>query len=255
MPTNWSSEALKAQAVAARSYVLNYTNNGQKPICPSQSCQVVKQEENSQAWKDAVDATRGWVLTSGGQPITAWFSSTHGGYMFKSSDIGWSSTAWTKNRTDASGSINSFDDLFNNAYDKSSPWFYCDWGARSAYKGTAWLKSEELADIVNVILLAKADSSTQKHLSQIDKPNPDGTDTWDADRVKQELRSRGGNPYNSISSLDVDWDKGTGVTTSVNISGDAGSTTFSGSEFKSYFNLRAPSNINIVGPLFKAEKR
>lgn len=46
MPTNWSSEALKAQAVAARSYALAVTTDGQSPISPSQSCQVVKQEEN-----------------------------------------------------------------------------------------------------------------------------------------------------------------------------------------------------------------
>jgi peptidoglycan hydrolase CwlO-like protein len=79
MPTNWNMEALKAQAVAARSYALATTNNGANTICPSQSCQVVKQEENSDSWKQAVDATRGWVLTSGGSPIRAWFSSTRGG--------------------------------------------------------------------------------------------------------------------------------------------------------------------------------
>ena len=80
MPTSWDSKALKAQAIAARSYALSYTDNGANSICPSQKCQVVKKELNDGAWQAAVDATRGIVLTNGGKPVTAWYSSTHGGY-------------------------------------------------------------------------------------------------------------------------------------------------------------------------------
>lgn len=255
MPTAWPGEALKAQAIAARSYVLAVTNNGANSICPSQQCQVVKQEENSQAWKDAVDATKGWVLTSGGNPVKAWFSSTHGGYVFKTSDIGWSDTAWTKNAVDSSGGVSNFSDLQNNAYDKNSPWFYCDWGSRAQYNKTAWLKSEEVADIVNALLLAKKDPSVQNHLSQPDKPNPDGTETWNQERVKSELKSRGVTPLNSVSDVSISWDNGIGRTNSITVSGDGGSYNFSGSEFKNFFNLRAPANIQIVGPLFNAEKK
>ncbi len=255
IPTDWNPAALRAQAVAARSYALAYTNNGSGSICSSQSCQVVKQELNSSAWQQAVDDTKGWVLTSGGTPIKAWFSSTAGGYFHSSSDVGWSSTSFTKTGVDATGSVGSFSDLQNNAYDKSSPWFYCDWGARSQYAGTAWLKPDELADIVNVILLAKADSDTQKHLAQPDKPNPDGVDTWDAAKVRQELSSRGGTPFSSISSGSVDADFGSGATSTIHFSGDGGSTSFSGTDFKNYFNLRAPANINIVGPLYNVEKQ
>ncbi|EKE06393.1 MAG: SpoIID/LytB protein [uncultured bacterium] len=254
MPTTWTakdSAALKAQAIAARSYALNYTNNGAKSICPSQSCQVVKKELNNGTWQAAVDATKGIVLTNGGSPITAWFSSTHGGYAYTSADIGWKSTTWTKRLNDTTGNIGGFSDLFNNAYDKSSPTFYCDWGSRSEYNKTAWLKPDEIADIANVILLAKADGSTQKHLSQKDKPNPDGVDTWDVSRVKSELSSRRITPFDSVSSISIGADFGSGRTTSINIDG----RTFDGQDFKNYFNLRAPSNIQIVGPLFNIEKR
>lgn len=256
VPTNWNSNALKAQAIAARSYALAVTNNGASAICPSQKCQVVKKELNSEAWIQAVNDTAGQVLTSGGNPIQAWFSSTAGGYTFGSGDVwGGSNKPWTRNSLDSTGSVASFSDLQNNAYDKASPWFYCDWGARSAYAGTAWLKPDEVADIVNVLLLAKNDSSTQKHLSQIDKPNPDGVDTWNADRVKQELRNRSITPLNSVSSVSVNADFASGRTTTVSISGDTASPSFSGSDFKDYFNLRAPANINIVGPLYNAEKQ
>ena len=256
MPTNWPSEALKAQAIAARSYALAYTNNGSSAICPSQSCQVVKKESNDGNWQAAVEATKGIVMTSGGSPIKAWFSSTHGGYVLSSNEIGWNSTSFTKHAVDtSSGSVGSFSELQSNAYDRNSPWFYCDWGSRAQYNKTAWLKPDELADIVNVIMLGQRDSGTQSHLSQVDKSNPDGTDTWDAGKVREELRSRGGTPFSSVSDISVDWDTGGGKTTSVRVSGDGGSVSFDGSTFKQFFNLRAPANIQIVGPLFNAEKR
>lgn len=255
MPANWPSEALKAQAIAARSIALSTTNNGASAICPSQSCQVVKQELNSQAWIDAVNSTSGQVASFNGQPIKAWFSSTAGGYFHSSASIGWSSTSYTKNGIDTNGSIGNFGDLQSKAYDKSSPWFYCDWGGRSQYQGTAWLKSNELADIVNVILLANADHSTVAHLSQLDKSNPDGTDTWDPGRVQQELRNRNITPFSNISNGNVDWDMTNGATNTIHFSGDGGSVSFSGDNFKNFFNLRAPSNINIVGPLYNIEQQ
>ena len=255
MPADWNLEALKAQAIAARSYALSFTNNGASTICPSQQCQVVKKELNSSSWIDAVNATAGQVLTNGGSPIKAWFSSTHGGYVFSSGDIGWSSTPYTKNVKDTTADVSSFSDLKNNAYDKNSPWFYCDWGARSSYGGTAWLKGDEVADIANVLLLAQKDSGIREHLYQPDKSNPAGTDTWDQGRVRQELSGRGGNPFSSVSSVAIDWDKGSGRTSTITVSGDAGTQSFSGSDFKTYFNLRAPANIQIVGPLFNVEKQ
>jgi hypothetical protein len=151
--------------------------------------------------------------------------------------------------------VSNFSDLKNNAYDKDSPWFYCDWGSRPDHNKTAWLKSDEVADIVNVILLVQnqSDTVTKEHLYQTDKSNPAGTDTWSADRVRQEL-SKYMTPYNSISDISVSADFDSGKTTSVNISGDGGSRSIPGDFFKTYFNLRAPANIQIVGPLYNVER-
>ncbi|MBI4067353.1 SpoIID/LytB domain-containing protein [Candidatus Gottesmanbacteria bacterium] len=255
VPGDWPSEVLKAQAIAARSYALAYTNNGSGPICATESCQVFKPDPKGGAWEQAVNDTSGKVMVQGGKPIKAWYSSTHGGYVFDSGSIGWNSTSWTKNATDTQGSVSSFSDLTNNSFDKESPWFYCDWGSRSEYNKTAWLKGEEFADIVNILMLVKIDSGTAEHLYQTDKPNPAGTDTWDKDRAKQELKNRGGNPYNNISNITISADFGSGRTTTVNVDGDAGGNTFDGGEFKNYFNLRAPANIQIVGPLYNIERR
>lgn len=257
IPNAWGADgmaSLKAQAIAARSYALSYTGNGQRGICATESCQVFKPEPKGGFWEQAVNDTSGWVMVQGGSPIKAWFSSTHGGYVLKSSEIGWSDTAWTKHANDFEGSVGSFSDLNSKAYDRESPWFYCDWGSRSQYNKTAWLKSEELADIVNTILLAKVDSAVREHLYQPDNP-PAGTDNWGQDKVKQELRSRGQNPFNSINEGSVSADFSSGRVSSVNFSGDAGNISFSLTEFKDWFNLRAPANIQIVGPLFNVEKR
>jgi len=258
VPDSWTDNnlaALKAQAIAARSYALAYTNNGLNSICATDQCQVFKADPKGGNWDSAVNQTAGQVMIQGGNPIKAWFSSTHGGYIHSSGDIGWSSTSWTKNTQDGSANIGSFGDLKSNAYDKDSPWFYCDWGARSQYGGTAWLKSNEIADITNVLLLVQKDGGTKEHLYQTDKPNPAGTDTWDENRVRQELTGRGSTPFNSVSSLSVNADFSSGKTGSVTISGDGGTVTFSGSDFKNYFNIRAPANIQIVGPLYNVEQK
>jgi len=255
VPDSWPIEALKAQVLAARSYALAYTNNGAKEICTTQSCQVYKGGNKGGNWERAVKETEGEVLIQDGQVITAWYASTAGGYTFTSSDIGWRPTGWTKRLRDTDGDISSFEDLFNRAYDKDSPCFYSAQGFRAEYNKSAWLKPSEVADIVNVVLLYQKDSSVQNRLCY--KDNSSGcSDTWDSEKVKAELRNRGGTPFNSISSVTVtDWNKSEGRTNTLSFSGDAGQVSLSGSTFKSLFNIRAPANISIVGPLYNVEKR
>lgn len=255
MPNSFHIEALKAQAIAARSYALAYTNNGEKEICTTQACQVFKPDSKGGPWEQAVNDTAGKVIVSGGQVVTAWYASTAGGYTFTSGDVGWNNRSWTKRLRDTNGDINSFEDIISKSYDKDSPCLYAAQGFRSEYAKSAWLKSDEVADIVNVLMLAKTDSSTQTHLSQTDKPNPDGAETWDKEKVKQELRSRGITPFTNVTGFSIDWDKNIGKTNSITVNGDSGSKSFDGGEFKNYFNLRAPANIQIVGPLFNVERR
>ncbi len=256
MPADWPLEAQKAQAVAARSYALAYTNNGQNEICTTQACQVYKGGNKGGDWEQAVRSTAGEVMTFGGQVITAWYASTSGGYTFTSADVWGSDRPWTKRMRDTAGEVGSFADLQSQAYDRDSPCFYSAQGYRSQYNKSAWLKPEEVADIVNVILLARKDPTVQDHLYQTDKPHPYGGEVWNESRVKEELRKHQITPFNSVNNVSVDdWDKSLGRTNNVTISGDAGSITFGGSEFKDFFNLRAPANIQIVGPLYNVERR
>jgi len=256
MPIDWPADALKAQIVAARSYVLAYTNNGATEICTTQACQVYKGGNKGGAWEAAVRDTEGQVMVSEGSVIKAWYSSTDGGYTYTSQDVWGSERSWTKRLRDTSGDVGSFSDLLAKAYDRDSPCFYAAQGWRSEYGKSAWLKSEEVADIVNVILLSRADGGTRDYLYQTDKPNPAGKETWGRDKVKDELRSRGITPFNSITGISASAvDFSIGRTTNISVSGDGGSVSFEGDEFRNFFNLRAPANIQIVGPLFTIERK
>ncbi|MEA3354947.1 MAG: SpoIID/LytB domain-containing protein [Patescibacteria group bacterium] len=251
MPENWDIQALKAQAVAARSYALAYTNNGANEICTTQACQVWKSDEKTGQWKQAVEQTKGEIMKHGGEIVKAWYSSTDGGYTHTSGEVWGSNKGWTRNLRDTNGDANSFGELNDKAYDKDSPCFYAAQGSRSEYNKSAWLKGEEVADIANVIMLAKRDSSVGDHLYQTDKPHPYGGEIWNEEKVKQELRQKGGSPIDNVSSVSVGADFGSGKTTTIIING----ISFDGNEFKNWFNLRAPANIQIVGPLYNVERR
>jgi stage II sporulation protein D len=77
-------EALKAQAVAARTYIVanlgQFSENGYD-VCDSAQCQVYKGQGTEHPLStQAVDQTRGLVLTYEGRPINALYTSTCGGH-------------------------------------------------------------------------------------------------------------------------------------------------------------------------------
>ena len=77
-------EALKAQAVAARTWVLahlgDYASKGYD-VCATPACQVYRGQATEQPLTDeAVAETRGVVATWRGRPISAYYTSTCGGH-------------------------------------------------------------------------------------------------------------------------------------------------------------------------------
>lgn len=93
MPASWPLEALKAQAVAARTYAW-YVQRLQSyegfDICATVSCQVYRGASDDEAdrWRHAVAATAGEVLTtSDGLPILARYFSTSGGRTSANEDV------------------------------------------------------------------------------------------------------------------------------------------------------------------------
>jgi len=92
VPASWPTEALRAQAIAARTYALNQkTSTADSPwkahgadICNTDSCQVyagLAKEQGSDGanWVAAVDDTAGQVLVYRGRPLFAQYSASNGG--------------------------------------------------------------------------------------------------------------------------------------------------------------------------------
>lgn len=97
MPANFHEEALKAQSLVARTYTIYKIVNGSKhegaDICDSASCcqAWISKEDRFSKWNEAecennwkkivnaVEATKGQIITYEGDPINAFFHSNSGG--------------------------------------------------------------------------------------------------------------------------------------------------------------------------------
>ena len=246
IPESWGEsggfEALKAQAVAARTYALAVTNNGDGTICPTESCQVYKPQLKSGKWAEAVRATRGWVIMKDGGLATTYYASTAGGFTI--SQWGWSGIVDT-----VGGSVGNWP---SQAYEKigGSPWFYMAWyksrSGASCGRSNPWLNGEEMADIINAWKVVYQGGGDVSRVTPVD------TSCWGGNPYsKSELAGIGG--YSSVSGVSVIYGN-SGSTLNVTFSTNKGSVTISGEELKKAFNLRAPGYIGLKSSLFNIEK-
>lgn len=245
MPGSWGDEggmeALKAQAIAARSYVLARGGS----ICATESCQVFKPEAKGGNWEAAVNATRGKVVYANGQPFSTWYASTSGGYQESYTSNGYSTPGFWD-------AVNGRSGWTSQAYENiaGSPWFYKAWyktrSGDSCGKSHPWLTSEEMADILNawvVMYQGGGDSS---------RVTPESS-CWDGNPYsKSDLQGIGG--YTSVSGVSVQYSD-SGVTSNVTFQTNKGSVTINGGEFYKVFNLRAPGRISVKSGLFNIEKK
>ena len=88
MPYTWHPEALKAQAVVARSYALATRRSGAFDLYPDTRSQVyLGLEHERPSTNAAVDATAGKVVLYGGQVAKTFFFSTSGGRTASAEDV------------------------------------------------------------------------------------------------------------------------------------------------------------------------
>ncbi len=250
MPGSWGDdggmEALKAQAIAARSYALARGGS----ICATESCQVFKPSPKGGKWEEAVNATKGKVVYANGSPMSTWYASTSGGYQMSYSSNGYSTPGFWDTPSGRSG-------WTAQAYEKmaGSPWFYKGWykdrGGDSCGKSHPWLSAEELADILNAwVVLIKAGQSD-------DRVTPQGScwggNPYSTGELRDKANNNGGG-YSRVTGVLVTY-ADNGVTANVSFDTDRGSVTISGSDFKKAFNLRAPGKISIKSGLYNIEKK
>src|SRR5439155_1171605 len=88
MPYTWLPEALKAQAVAARSYALATRRTGAFDLYPDTRSQVyLGIEHEKPSTNSAVDATAGQVVLYQGEVAKTYFFSTSGGRTASAEDV------------------------------------------------------------------------------------------------------------------------------------------------------------------------
>jgi len=255
VPNSWGDnggmEALKAQAVAARSYALAWTDEGRGgAICTTQACQVYKNSDKGGKWEEAVNATRGWVMMANGKPFKSWYASTSGGYQesYTDSYSGYTTPSLWDTPSGRGG-------WTSQAYEKTagSPWFYKAW-----YKGTSgdscgrdnpWLSPEQMADILNAWVVLKNGSD--------DRVSPIGScwsgNPYSISELKDKARGLGGG-YERAEGVTISYSDG-GYTATVRFSTDKGEVDISGADFKKIFNLRAPGRVSMKSGLFNIEKK
>jgi peptidoglycan hydrolase CwlO-like protein len=240
MPNSFPKEALKAQAVAARTYAIRHGSS----ICPTESCQVYKDTNKGGAWEEAVNETKGWVLE--GSP-NAQYSSTTGGY---SNNSGWDTTSGNK------------DSWTGGAYEKlaGSPWFYKGWYTQSysissnkCDRSSPWLNNEEMSDILNAYLIQNKSGVDNGRITPITTSCWGGS-PYSMGEIRDLAGSVGGGNVSSISNISVTYSND-GKTANITFSTNRGDISIGGSDFKQIFNLRAPGYISIKSVLFNVERK
>lgn len=247
MPSSWNREALRAQAVAARSYALAYTGNGARSICATQSCQVYIGSSKGGDWEAAVRDTKGIVVADGDSAVSTQYSSTSGGYLNGS---GWDTKCGSRDCWTA------------DAYEKiaGSPWFYKAWYSQSYSNSSGkcgrshpWLTSEEMADILNAWLVQGKDGVDGGRITPV-TTSCWGGNPYSMNELRDLANSKAGGAVTSVSSVRVSYSTD-GKTASVSFSANRSFDPISGSDFKTIFNLRAPGYISIRSPLFNVEQK
>jgi len=261
MPASWPMDALKAQAIAARTYAMSYvgyryqSGGGNGSICTTESCQVWSSSKASSSsaarWHEAVNATKGKIMIgkNTNEIFSAFYASTSGGYNYQYTSLGHTTSGGWDTKCD------SRDCWTSDAYESiaGSPWFYKGWyksrSSKSCGRSHPWLTEEEFADIIGAMVLYKDDSNNQKHLSQ-----PDANTCWDEDIEdtwsRSEVKEKSG--ITDINDVSVSYSSG-GYTAEVKVKTNKGEYKFSGEEYKAIFNLRAPGVIHIKSLLFNVE--
>lgn len=254
MPSSWTDNnnaALKAQAIAARTYAYHYTQGG-STICTSDSCQVYQSSKASsppQAWKDAVDQTKGEILPDG---VSAQYVSTPGGYL---DTKGWDTECGNQGC------------LASSAWDAASPWFYKAWytnfrfgsGFSTCDRTNPWLSQQDISDVLNAwVVYTNGSSDDQSHILPPDGCG--GGSPFSVSQMTDKANSLGG-AYTSVSGVSVS-ENNSGYTSSVTLQTNRGSVTIPGfdtgcshpgggcKDFWTIFALRAPGNISIKNRLF-----
>jgi stage II sporulation protein D len=171
MPYTWAPEALKAQAVAARSYALATKRSGAFDVYKDTRSQVyLGLDHEKPSTNAAVDATSGKVLTYDGAIAKTYFFSTSGGRTASSQDVWGTAVPYLVSVPDP--------------YDTISP--YHTWGP-FAFTGTKLGRMLRLGGAVSDVRTTVNSSGRVTTLTAV---TPAGERSMDAAKLRTVLKLR-----------------------------------------------------------------
>lgn len=120
MSASWNIEALKAQALCARSYAYNNTNKHSRygfDLCKSTDCQVYNGTSSANSNSDsAVDQTYGEYIDYKGTVATGFFYSSNGGASENSENVWYQQIDYLRGKTDP---YEKSDEIYNGVWQQT----------------------------------------------------------------------------------------------------------------------------------------
>lgn len=248
MPSSWPAEALKSQAIAARTYAAKNWNkrlgdkyNLRSDVYDQNYVGYNKEVEANygQNWVNAVTGTTYKTLYHGGALIGAYYHSTCGGHTLGSEEVWVSALPYTRPESDwyQSGGV-------WHSYDEASPWSYKKWG-------TASIDDTQMIDLINASLYLGVDVNSEERQNHIRRPDLGG---WSAQQIESALGA--GNRIQDIigtitnvqsiyNNNSTSIDGSAKATTKVRVTGTNGSYDIDWYVFWIVYNSRSPGDLTL----------
>ncbi len=249
MSSSWHMEALKSQAVAARTYG---AANWSKRLSLKYNLRDDTYDQNyvgyskeigasGSRWVSAVTNTQGRVIKAGGRLITAYYHSTCGGHTLSSAEVWGGTRSYAQAESDwyeSNGTIKS--------YDGASPWFHKRWG-------TSNINLAGLEDLINAAIWLEINHGSTASQDNIVLPGG-----WNADQLKAHLGNNAiRNRIGAIQSVTQIYNSGsssialtTRYTQTFRVVGANGTKDLPGYLFRLAFNIRAPGKDTLYSSLW-----
>ena len=153
IPAYWPAEALKAQAIAARSYTLanrgRYESRGFDLFASVRSASYRGAGNEAERTSEAIDATIGLVLLQDGNPLNAVYSANSGGYTENSLSV-WGFESLLEAVPDPKSEVRDSPLPLRNLYRwiTSRPDSYSsipDFHSAAAYRWILWVPADQIA--------------------------------------------------------------------------------------------------------------
>lgn len=255
VPASWHMEALKAQAVAGRSYAvknwnkrISYKYNIRDDVYDQNYTGYSKEIESGYAgrWTQAVDGTYGKILKSGGDIVATYYHASCGGHTLASEEVWVSALPYARAEADRTATRDSYGDLVG--YDNSSL-AKKKWCGSSSQACTSadTINDAQLVDLANAAIYLQLYPANQNHIL----PASQGGYTPEQIQTAlgaQSLQSRIG----TLTSATSVYNNGTATveatsrkTDYLRISGSAGTVDVPASFFWTVFNSRSPGSQHI----------